>query len=311
MLSFPIFELLLIIRWRPPESAAVDGDRYSVAHEHVACDSPLRRPPSATARSDRRRSHAAARQERPLCDGRSGETAKDANRLLYVPKWPRCMTMLGRSAPRIRECLPASEHVRAIGKREVTVKSDGGEYMAPGFNPPPGWPPSPPGWQPGPNWQPDPSWPKPPVGWSFWIDEPVAALQAQSGQAVQVRAATAPAPLSSLPSPVQPSFSSQPPSGRHATLTSEQVVIAAPMSFAGSAQRLAKLPRSVASPYLRLSLWVLTVVLIAMVWTFVLAWYLTWGLWLVPYRIIRRGQRKQKVERLRHREMIERLDRRQ
>jgi hypothetical protein len=82
------------------------------------------------------------------------------------------------------------------------------------------------------------------------------------------------------------------------------------MSFAGSAQRLAKLPRSVASPYLRMSTWVLTVVLIMMVWVFVLAWYSTWGLWLVPYRIIRRGQRKQKVERLRHREMIERLDRR-
>jgi hypothetical protein len=82
------------------------------------------------------------------------------------------------------------------------------------------------------------------------------------------------------------------------------------MSFAGSAQRLAKLPESVASPYLRAIAWALTVVLIVTVWMFVLAWYLTWGLWLVPYRIIRRGQRKQKVERLRHRELIERLDRR-
>lgn len=178
------------------------------------------------------------------------------------------------------------------------------------FNPPPGWPPPPPGWQPGPNWQPDPSWPTPPIGWSFWVDEPAAALQAQPGQAVQVRAA-APAPPSQPLLVQSPPFPSQPPSGRHAALASEQMVIAAPMSFAGSAQRLAKLPRSVASPYLRFSLWALTAVLIAIVWMFVLAWYLTWGLWLVPYRIIRRGQRKQKVERLRHREMIERLDRRQ
>jgi hypothetical protein len=94
------------------------------------------------------------------------------------------------------------------------------------------------------------------------------------------------------------------------TLASEQVVIAAPMSFAGSAQRLAKLPVSVASPPLRAAVWALTVVLIIMVWMFVLTWYLTWGLLLVPYRIMRRGQRKQKVERLRHREMIERLDQR-
>jgi uncharacterized membrane-anchored protein len=83
------------------------------------------------------------------------------------------------------------------------------------------------------------------------------------------------------------------------------------MSFAGSAQRLAKLPGSVASPSVRATVWVLTVVLIATVWMFVLTWYLMWGLWLVPYRIIRRGQRKQKVERLRHREVIERLDQRQ
>ena len=82
------------------------------------------------------------------------------------------------------------------------------------------------------------------------------------------------------------------------------------MSFAGSAQRLAKLPESITSPYLRATAWALAAVLIVMVWMFVLTWYLMWGLWLVPYRILRRGQRKQKAEQLRHREMIERLDQR-
>lgn len=82
------------------------------------------------------------------------------------------------------------------------------------------------------------------------------------------------------------------------------------MSLAGSAQRLAKLPESIANPYLRATAWALTAVLIMVVWMVVLTWYLTWGLWLVPYRLMRRGQRKQKSERLRHREMIERLDKR-
>jgi len=82
------------------------------------------------------------------------------------------------------------------------------------------------------------------------------------------------------------------------------------MSFAGSAERIAKLPRSIASPNLRVVVWILTAVLIATVWMLVLVWYMTWGLWLVPYRIIRRGQRKRKVESLRHREIVERLDRR-
>jgi hypothetical protein len=42
-----------------------------------------------------------------------------------------------------------------------------------------------------------------------------------------------------------------------------------------------------------------TIVLIVTVWMFVLVWYMTWGLWLVPYRIICRGQPKQKVDQLR------------
>jgi hypothetical protein len=179
------------------------------------------------------------------------------------------------------------------------------------FNPPPGWPLPPPGWQPGANWQPDPLWPAPPVGWPFWIDEPTATELPQSGQAVQARAAVLPRPSLAPPLAQPPPFPpGQPPIGRHVTLASERVVIAAPMSFAGSTQRLAKLPGLITSPYLRAAAWTVTAVLIAMIWMFVLTWYMVWGLWLVPYRILRRGQRKQKVEQRRHREMIERLDRR-
>ena len=32
----------------------------------------------------------------------------------------------------------------------------------------------------------------------------------------------------------------------------------------------------------------LAVLLVLMVWVFVTSWYLLWGLWLVPYRVLRR-----------------------
>jgi hypothetical protein len=40
---------------------------------------------------------------------------------------------------------------------------------------------------------------------------------------------------------------------------------------------------------------------------FVAVWYCTFGLLLVPYRIIRRGNRKDKVRQLQHREHLEAL----
>jgi hypothetical protein len=46
------------------------------------------------------------------------------------------------------------------------------------------------------------------------------------------------------------------------------------------------------------------VILIVFAWVMVTVWYLTWGLLLVPYRLVRRGARKRKVEALRHRELL-------
>jgi hypothetical protein len=43
---------------------------------------------------------------------------------------------------------------------------------------------------------------------------------------------------------------------------------------------------------------------ILLVWTLVLTWYLIFGLWLVPYRLIRRSSRKNKREALRHQELL-------
>jgi hypothetical protein len=87
---------------------------------------------------------------------------------------------------------------------------------------------------------------------------------------------------------------------------SEQVVVSAPLSFAGSAQRIWRLTDQ-ETPALKYSLIPVAVVLIALAWCIVLVWYCTWGLLLVPYRLIRRGNRKDKVRAMQHREQLEAL----
>jgi hypothetical protein len=87
---------------------------------------------------------------------------------------------------------------------------------------------------------------------------------------------------------------------------SEQVVVSAPLSFAGSAQRIWRLTDQ-ETPALKYSLIPVAVVLIALAWCIVLVWYCTWGLLLVPYRLIRRGNRKDKVRARQHREQLEAL----
>jgi hypothetical protein len=89
-----------------------------------------------------------------------------------------------------------------------------------------------------------------------------------------------------------------------AKLESEKVVVAAPLSFAGSAARIWKLTGCTTNPYGRIGLGALAILLIAVAWSGVLVWYWTWGLFLVPYRLIRRGSRQRKRQALQHREML-------
>jgi hypothetical protein len=89
-----------------------------------------------------------------------------------------------------------------------------------------------------------------------------------------------------------------------ARLASEDVIINAPMSYAGSAQRIMRIRRSARDERHLATLTALAVLLVVMAWIFVTAWYLVWGLLLVPYRLLRRGARKRKAEALRHREMM-------
>jgi len=89
-----------------------------------------------------------------------------------------------------------------------------------------------------------------------------------------------------------------------ARLASEDVIINAPMSYVGSAQRIMRIRRRAEGGGKLVAITVLAILLIVLAWVFVTAWYLIWGLWLVPYRLLRRGARKRKAEALRHRELM-------
>lgn len=89
-------------------------------------------------------------------------------------------------------------------------------------------------------------------------------------------------------------------------LASEHVVIASPMSLAGSAARLWRIT-SHGHGITRAGLVALALALVVVAWAAVLAWYAIFGIWLIPYRLLRRGQRKRKVAGLRHRETLARL----
>jgi Domain of unknown function (DUF1707) len=95
-------------------------------------------------------------------------------------------------------------------------------------------------------------------------------------------------------------MSIQPPT----RLASEDVIINAPMSYAGSAQRIMRLRRRAEVGWAIAAITVVAVLLVLVAWAFVTVWYLTWGLWLVPYRLLRRGSRKRKAEAMRHRELM-------
>lgn len=80
---------------------------------------------------------------------------------------------------------------------------------------------------------------------------------------------------------------------------SSRIVVSAPMSFAGSWKRTRNWLRN---PILFL---LLGVPLIACWWALIACWYVVFGLFLVPYRLIRRGSRKRKLADARHRELMD------
>jgi hypothetical protein len=89
-------------------------------------------------------------------------------------------------------------------------------------------------------------------------------------------------------------------------LSSEKVVVAAPMSLAGSAARIWKITEIVPNVFVK---WMLLVpiasMLVVMAWMVVAVWYIIFGILLVPYRLIRRSGRKSKKNSLQHRELLD------
>lgn len=93
-------------------------------------------------------------------------------------------------------------------------------------------------------------------------------------------------------------------------LASEQVVVQSPMSLAGSAKRIWKMTRNPNRAAVRWPILIpLALTLIAGAWAIIVAWYLMFGLLIVPYRLLRRGDRKRKRQALQHREMLQAANR--
>jgi Flp pilus assembly protein TadB len=92
-------------------------------------------------------------------------------------------------------------------------------------------------------------------------------------------------------------------------LASEKVVVAAPMSLAGSAARIWKITDLVPNVFVK---WMLLVpiasMLVVMAWMVVAVWYILFGILLVPYRLIRRSGRKSKRQALQHRELLDSIN---
>jgi hypothetical protein len=92
--------------------------------------------------------------------------------------------------------------------------------------------------------------------------------------------------------------------GPHQKLASETVVVEAPFSLTGSTKRLLRGTER----WNRIVRVVVLVVLLPVVWSFIVLWYLMWGIWLIPYRLIRRSSRTRKRQELQHREMLNQMN---
>ena len=96
-------------------------------------------------------------------------------------------------------------------------------------------------------------------------------------------------------------------------LASEKVVISAPLSFSGSAQRIWKIT-NVENPIVKFALALIAITLIMGAWMFVLCWYFVmyvmFGVFFFIFRIFTRSRRKNKRDKLRHREVLDTIGQR-
>ena len=96
-------------------------------------------------------------------------------------------------------------------------------------------------------------------------------------------------------------------------LASEKVVVSAPLSFSGSAQRIWKIT-NVGNPIAKFALALIAIALIAGAWMFVLCWYFVmyvlFGVFFFIFRLFTRSRRKNKRDKLRHREVLDAIEQR-
>lgn len=93
------------------------------------------------------------------------------------------------------------------------------------------------------------------------------------------------------------------------TTSKKRPVVAAPMSFAGSSGRVLNgYWHEMPNWYKWAVGWWLVPIIIFMWWTFIVLWYALFGLLLIPYRLVRRGSRKRKIQERQHQEILEALN---
>lgn len=92
-------------------------------------------------------------------------------------------------------------------------------------------------------------------------------------------------------------------------LASEKVIVSAPTSFSGSAQRIWKITNT-SNPMLKwFVLAPIAICLIIGVWMLVFMWYIVifglFGIFVIPFRFLTRSGRYNKRSKLQHRELLE------
>lgn len=101
-------------------------------------------------------------------------------------------------------------------------------------------------------------------------------------------------------------------------LASERIVVQSPLSYAGSAGRIWALTQTMPNPVVRWGvLYPVAVLAVFSAWLFITAWYavllvvVPLGGWVIfiPWRLLRRSDRKGKMERRQHREMLAAINR--
>jgi hypothetical protein len=128
-----------------------------------------------------------------------------------------------------------------------------------------------------------------------------------AGSVLETALRPAPGPIV-VPEPIvlQPVTLPAPPPAP-AKLASEEVIVQAPMSYTGSLKRLSRMTQPW-PPALRI---VSVVVMVAIAWYLITVWYILWGIFLVPWRLLRRHERNEKRRMLQHRETLEAMQKAQ